>query len=79
LDLPDKKIYSIEDKGYRLLIEWLAHHTVDPPKMKNEQLMRVSLFHLIPKEEAIQFLKESKEHHQMVLDHMNCWKEENAV
>ncbi|TKD69937.1 PadR family transcriptional regulator [Pseudalkalibacillus hwajinpoensis] len=78
-DLPDKKIYSIEERGYNQLIEWLAHHTVDPPKMKNEQLMRVSLFHLIPKDEAIQFLEKSKEHHQMVLQHMDRWKEEHGV
>lgn len=78
-DLPDKKIYSIKEDGYSQLIEWLAHHTVDPPKMKNEQLMRVSLFHLIPKEEAIQFLEKSKAHHQMVLEHMNQWKEKNAI
>lgn len=74
-DLPDKKIYKIEEKGYEQLIEWLAHHTVDPPKMKNEQLMRVSLFHLIPREEAIQFLTKSKEHHKMVLQHMDAWKQ----
>ncbi|MCX7571186.1 PadR family transcriptional regulator [Tumebacillus sp. DT12] len=75
-DRPDKKIYSLTDAGLEALLTWLSE-SPKPPKMKNESLLRVSLFHLIPPERAIAFLEESKRAHQEIISLMNLWKQEH--
>ncbi|TLS35677.1 PadR family transcriptional regulator [Pseudalkalibacillus caeni] len=76
-EYPDKKIYSIESKGYEDLIQWLARDTVGQPKLKDEQLMRVSLFHLISSKEAITYLNKTKKLHTDGLAFMERWKRLN--
>ncbi|WP_233143883.1 PadR family transcriptional regulator [Lottiidibacillus patelloidae] len=73
---PDKKVYTLQEKGKSVLTTWLLNKEVSPPKIKDEMLLRVSLFQFIPEEEAIGFLQESKAHHEQVLNHITMWKEE---
>lgn len=74
-DHPDKKVYNLKDSGYEELLAWLMGGNVNPPKLKDAQLLRISLFHLISKDRAILFLKKSKEHHASILDSMHRFKE----
>jgi PadR family transcriptional regulator, regulatory protein AphA len=76
-DHPNKKVYKLEPEGKTELTSWLLNKEVSPPKIKDEMLLRVSLFQFIPEKEAIGFLKESKKHHEEVLAHMSIWKEQS--
>ncbi|MBL0386018.1 PadR family transcriptional regulator [Tumebacillus sp. ITR2] len=71
-DRPDKKVYSLTDDGLRELLGWMAE-APKPPSMKNENLLRVSLFHLIPSQQAIQYLEASRESHVQILEAMKKW------
>lgn len=72
-DHPDKKVYTIEEKGLKALLYWLTEEPPDIPKMKDEMLLRVSLFNLIPPKRAIEMLEASKLHHGIVLSRMEEW------
>ncbi|GGB51318.1 PadR family transcriptional regulator [Fictibacillus barbaricus] len=76
-DYPDKKIYTITDKGFEKLLEWMLNKPVSVPKLKDDLLLRVSMFHFIPAEKAIAFLEKSKEHHQMGLMMTKKWQDEH--
>jgi PadR family transcriptional regulator, regulatory protein AphA len=76
LERPDKKLYEVTDKGYRGLVDWLASSPQKPPKMKNESLLRVALFHLVPPEQAIRFLEESKEMHNDAMRQIEAWRDD---
>lgn len=65
-DRPDKKLYKITTAGLSELFTWLSE-APKPPKMKNEALLRVSLFHLIPPAQAIAFLEQSRGEHAQIL------------
>jgi len=45
--------------------------------MKDENLMRVSLLHLLPPEEAVAYLEESKRHHQFAVEMMQTWRHDH--
>ncbi|MCF6137675.1 PadR family transcriptional regulator [Pseudalkalibacillus berkeleyi] len=75
VDSPDKKVYEIKDDGREELLKWLLNYKVEPPKLKDQQLLRVSMFHLIDSDDAIRFLQQSKEHHKIGLQHMYIWQE----
>ncbi|MDX1259987.1 PadR family transcriptional regulator [Exiguobacterium sp. K1] len=76
-DLPDKKVYSITEEGQTALVAWLRAPSEFKPKMKDENLMRVSLLHLLPPDEAILYLEESKRHHQFAVDMMKIWRKDH--
>lgn len=73
-DLPDKKIYSITDKGREELVRWLRQPTSFQPKMKDENLLRVSLLNMLPLEEAIAYLEETKVHHDYVANQIRMFQ-----
>jgi PadR family transcriptional regulator, regulatory protein AphA len=50
---------------------------VNVPKLKDDLLLRVSMFHFLPSEQAIAFLEKSKEHHQMGLMMTKKWQDEH--
>ena len=75
---PDKKLYVLTEKGLADLMKWLSE-APKPPKMKNESLLRVSLFHLIPPGQAIAFLQTSKQAHEHILSQMGQWREQNGL
>ncbi|MGZ4134055.1 MAG: PadR family transcriptional regulator [Tumebacillaceae bacterium] len=66
---PDKKVYRITETGMEALFRWLSEEP-KMPKMKNESLLRVSLFHLIPPAQAIHFLQGSSVVHTHILGQM---------
>lgn len=73
-DRPDKKSYAITERGMEELLAWLSAKPKPPKKMKNEMLLRVSLFHLIPPELAISYIKESRAVFAEALPQMEEWK-----
>jgi PadR family transcriptional regulator AphA len=54
---PDKKIYSITDKGISLLTEWIAR-TSSPPVIRDEFLAKVYSIGLTDKETAVRLFLE---------------------
>ena len=76
-ELPDKKIYSITDEGREELINWLRQPTSFQPKMKDENLLRVSLLQLLPVEEAVRYIEETKAHHEQVAQQIRMFQEEH--
>ncbi len=73
-DLPDKKIYSITDRGREELIDWLRQPTSFQPKMKDENLLRMSLLQLLPLDEAIRYVEETKAHHEQVAQQIRTFQ-----
>ncbi|WP_198299726.1 PadR family transcriptional regulator [Tumebacillus avium] len=72
-DRPDKKLYKLTEPGMKELFTWLSEEP-KPPKMKNESLLRVSLFHLIPPAQAIAFLEASRDTHAHILSMMDAFR-----
>ncbi|WP_062235188.1 PadR family transcriptional regulator [Fictibacillus sp. FJAT-27399] len=75
VDYPDKKVYQIEPKGYERLLKWLLSKEISQSKLKDDLLLRVSLFHLIPPDTAVAFLERAKEQHSFGLGLMKDWKD----
>ncbi|MDN4527300.1 PadR family transcriptional regulator [Fictibacillus fluitans] len=75
VDYPDKKVYRLEDKGYEMLLQWLFSKEILPSTLKDDLLLRVSLFQLIPADEAIAFLERAKEQHMFGLGLMEKWRD----
>ena len=75
-DRPDKKIYALTDQGLHDLLVWMGEAPKNP-SMKNETLLRVSLFHLIPPDQAMEYLESSKANYEKVLYAMQHWGTEN--
>ncbi|GGE07776.1 PadR family transcriptional regulator [Marinithermofilum abyssi] len=75
-EYPDKKIYTIQKKGMEELLHWLLEEPPKPPSIKNDFFLRVSIFHLIPYNEAIQLLEKSKITYQNILEGTQMWREE---
>lgn len=76
-DYPDKKVYHIQESGRKALMEWLSDYHVDPPSLKDSQLLKVAMFQFIDPAEAIAFLEQSKGHHEIILKNMKLWQEKN--
>ncbi|MFC0188372.1 PadR family transcriptional regulator [Fictibacillus aquaticus] len=74
VEAPDKKIYSITDKGYEALLVWLLEQPSVMPKLKDEFLLKVSLFQNLPSKKAAEYLKKSREHHLQGLEAMKMWR-----
>ena len=55
-DKPDKKIYSVTDKGIKLVIEWLKGE-VSEPKVKDEMLLKIYCINLLDSEDAIKLIE----------------------
>lgn len=66
---PDKKIYSITDKGLDELSKWLHIHP-ETPKVKDAFLMQVFFMDNIPVDDVIYQLKYYKKERQQRLDKM---------
>ncbi|MFC7371157.1 PadR family transcriptional regulator [Fictibacillus iocasae] len=73
-DAPDKKIYSITEKGREVLQAWLLEQPSVTPKLKDEFLLRVSLFQNLPTAKAVEYLQTSKEQHKQGIQMMKEWR-----
>jgi DNA-binding PadR family transcriptional regulator len=58
-DSPNRKVYSITDKGTKKLQNWLMK-PAEPTKMKNETLLKVGFGEQISKDKVISHIQESK-------------------
>ncbi|OPH53364.1 hypothetical protein BC351_05710 [Paenibacillus ferrarius] len=61
-DKPDKKVYSITEKGKEATSLWIAEPT-DEPVMRDELALKVYCISLVDKEPALKLLAERKEYY----------------
>ena len=64
---PERSIYSLTDAGLEKLKTWVAHGS-PRPVIKDEQILRVLCFDLLPRELALQQIREVRAEHQAQLD-----------
>lgn len=61
-DRPDKKNYSITDRGRSYLVEWIAEPSMPTP-IKEDMLVKMYVGFLVPKEMLIRELEQLREIH----------------
>lgn len=64
---PERSIYSVTDAGREKLTMWVAS-TSPRPAIKDEQILRVLCFDLLPRETALRQIAEVRAHHQSQLE-----------
>ena len=64
---PERSIYSLTDAGLEKLKTWVAHGS-PRPVIKDEQILRVLCFDLLPRELALQQIRKVRAEHQAQLD-----------
>ncbi|EIT87287.1 PadR-like family transcriptional regulator [Fictibacillus macauensis ZFHKF-1] len=74
VEYPDKKLYKLEKQGQHLLLQWMMNMNVAQPTLKDDLLLKASLFHLIPKDVALSYLQKAKEQHLFGVGLMNEWR-----
>ncbi|SFC82567.1 DNA-binding transcriptional regulator, PadR family [Bacillus sp. 491mf] len=72
---PNKKIYSLTKEGKKALIEWIIHEKTNPPRIKDEFLLKASSFHIISVKEAISLLQKVIEKEMHVIRETQKWKD----
>ncbi len=74
---PNKKLYTITQKGEEHLLHWLLSDKIKPAKIKDEFLLRASAFHLLSGKEIIHLLDSIIEREQRVLEATRKWQQDN--
>lgn len=74
-DSPNRKVYSINDKGIKKLQNWLMK-SAEPAKIKNETLLKVGFGEQIPKTEVISHIQESKARNVTALENAIVFEKE---
>lgn len=64
---PERSIYSLTEAGLEKLRTWVAQGS-PRPSIKDEQILRVLCFDLLPREKALQQIREVRAEHQAQLD-----------
>jgi DNA-binding PadR family transcriptional regulator len=64
---PERSIYSLTAAGIEKLTAWVAKAS-PRPAIKDEQILRVLCFDLLPRETALQQIREVRADHQAQLD-----------
>jgi DNA-binding PadR family transcriptional regulator len=64
---PERSIYSVTDAGRAKLTAWVAAGS-PRPAIKDEQILRVLCFDLLPREAALQQIREVRADHQAQLE-----------
>ena len=59
---PDRKVYSITEKGKRVLVRWASEPAADP-QTRDEQLVKALSYGMLPPERALALLEEARERH----------------
>ncbi|KAB2331333.1 PadR family transcriptional regulator [Bacillus mesophilum] len=72
---PNKKVYSLTDKGKKDLIRWAIEEPLKPAKIKDEFLIKTTIFPILSAEEINQLLDEVIEREQSILAKTKEWKE----
>lgn len=60
---PDKKVYSITDKGKELIIKWIKAPT-NKPVIKDEMLLKISCIQLLDKDDIITLIDEREKYYE---------------
>jgi len=74
-DSPNRKVYSITDKGIIKLQNWLMK-PAEPEKMKHETLLKVGFGEQIPESKVISHIEESKVRHVSALENALVFEKE---
>lgn len=74
-DRPDKKLYSITEKGRKNLIEWIALPSQTTP-VKEDMLVKMYVGFLVPKNVLIEELERLKKEHE---EKLKLYKEYEAT
>lgn len=75
---PDKKVYSITEKGKEELIKWLVK-SPEKPQIKDPFLMQTFFKDNIPIDEVIHHLKIYKRHREERLDTIKCLMQDRWI
>jgi DNA-binding PadR family transcriptional regulator len=59
---PERKVYSITEKGREVLIRW-ASEPADAPQTRDEQLVKALSYGMLPSEKALGLLEEVQQRH----------------
>jgi PadR family transcriptional regulator AphA len=59
---PDRKVYSITEKGKRALVRWASEPAADS-RTRDEQLVKALSYGMLPPERALALLEEVRERH----------------
>ena len=59
---PDRKVYSITEKGKRALVRWASEPAADS-QTRDEQLVKALSYGMLPPERALALLEEARERH----------------
>jgi PadR family transcriptional regulator, regulatory protein AphA len=59
---PERKVYSITEKGRRALLRWASEPAADP-QTRDEQLVKALSYGMLPPERALALLEEARERH----------------
>jgi DNA-binding PadR family transcriptional regulator len=59
---PERKVYSITEKGRRALVHWTSAPAADP-QTRDEQLVKALSYGMLPPERVLALLEEARERH----------------
>jgi PadR family transcriptional regulator, regulatory protein AphA len=59
---PDRKVYSITEKGKRVLVRWASEPAADS-QTRDEQLVKALSYGMLPPERVLTLLEEARERH----------------
>lgn len=72
---PNKKIYSITDSGRKELIKWAVEEPLKSAKIKDEFLIKSTIFPILSDEEVLTLLDEVIERETHTMDMTKKWKD----
>lgn len=64
---PERKVYSITDKGRDALLGWVAE-PAEGPRIRDEQLVKTLGYGMLPRERVLELLEEARVRHEEKLD-----------
>jgi DNA-binding PadR family transcriptional regulator len=73
--LPNKKVYSLTDTGKKDLIRWAIEEPLKPAKIKDEFLIKTTIFPILSVVEINKLLDEVIEREDSILSKTKQWKE----
>lgn len=74
-NLPNKKVYSLTDEGKKTLIRWAIEEPLKPAKIKDEFLIKTTIFPILTNAEIHTLLDDVIERENSILSKTKEWKE----
>ncbi|MED4129723.1 PadR family transcriptional regulator [Shouchella miscanthi] len=72
---PNKKIYSLTDKGRKELIRWAVEEPLKSAKIKDEFLIKTTIFPILTHKEVLTLLDEVIERERITLEKTEAWRD----